>query len=483
MSSAHDPCTCGAASRRAARLGLSWRQDAHAGSASATDALRAALLPVLGVLWLWLTPTAADATPRVLTAITSVPATESTSSSSTASFPFTTNWSNATFRCSLNAASYAACFSPVFSSNLAHGSHALGHGNLQPKCRGLPRRPKRPKGCPHCRRRGSDDCKIFPPGSKSIYWGALIGDQFTGSQPPWDWSAVTAFERVNSGGKRLSVLHFGSQWYSPTHCRGYCSLPSSLFSRIRRAGVIPFFSWGSTSESGRSGFTNGQIAAGSQDAYITRWARAAKAWGHPFFLRFDWEMNGNWLPFGVGYDGNTADDYVAMWRRVHDIFSRVGAINANWTWCPNVDPGNTGAPLKSLYPGDAYVDWTCLDGYNGNNPWRSFDDLFMSTYKKITGRIAPTKPMIIGETGATETGGSKAKWITNMLRSLPVNFRKIRGVLWYNRGGVGPGGYSDWPIESSRTSSVAFATAIRSPIFTTKPYSNLTANGATPPPE
>ena len=36
------------------------------------------------------------------------------------------------------------------------------------------------------------------------------------------------------------------------------------------------------------GYTDADIANGSQDAYITQWAEAAKAWGHPFFLRFDW---------------------------------------------------------------------------------------------------------------------------------------------------------------------------------------------------
>jgi hypothetical protein len=59
---------------------------------------------------------------------------------------------------------------------------------------------------------------------------------------------------------------------------------------VRAAGVIPFYSWGSTSAQGAAGFTDAQIAAGAQDAYLTAGALGAKAWGHPFFLRFDFEM-------------------------------------------------------------------------------------------------------------------------------------------------------------------------------------------------
>ena len=108
---------------------------------------------------------------------------------------------------------------------------------------------------------------------------------------------------------------------------------------------------------------------GHHDAYIREFAEAAKAWGHPFFLRFNWEMNGNWFPWSEGVNGNQPGEYVAAWRHVHDIFTQVGATNATWVWCPNVDPASKLHDLASLYPGDAYVDWTGLDGYNwGTNP-------------------------------------------------------------------------------------------------------------------
>jgi hypothetical protein len=306
-----------------------------------------------------------------------------------------------------------------------------------------------------------------------LYWGATIGQQFTGTNAPWDWNAVTDFEKLDAAGKGMSVATSGAQFYSKQYCGGYCGFQTALFTSVRNHGAIPMISWQSTTDSAQSGFTDAEIAAGSQDPYITQWAQAAKAWGHPFFLRFDWEMNGNWLGWSPGVDGNTAASFVAMWQHIHTIFVSAGATNATWVWCPNVDPNNTWTSLQSVYPGDAYVDWTGLDGYNGDTPWTSFQSLYQSTYNTITRTLAPSKPMIIGEVGSTETGGSKAQWISNMLSELPTQFPKIHGVLWFDVSDPGPGGHTDWPLESSPTAETAFATGINNPAYVANNYTNL----------
>jgi glycosyl hydrolase family 26 len=316
-----------------------------------------------------------------------------------------------------------------------------------------------------------------------LYWGSsFIGTQFTGNSPPWDWSAVADFERRDAGGKAVSVLGWSSPFVSKSWCGGYCAFQTSLYRLARRNGVIPFFSWGSDNVDSRGmrGFTDAEIASGAQDAYIVRWAKAARAWGHPFFLRFDWEMNGRWFPWGVGSHGNTARDFVAMWLHVHDIFTRVGAQNVTWVWCPNIDSSAADASLRSLYPGDAYVDWSCLDGYNAGRPWTSFGDLFGRSYRVIAGKIASGKPMIIGETGSTEAGGSKARWISGMFSELS-RFPGIRGLLWFEVDGTGPAGASGWPIESSPGSQTAFRGGIRNSNFMPNVYANVRKTPIPPP--
>jgi mannan endo-1,4-beta-mannosidase len=319
------------------------------------------------------------------------------------------------------------------------------------------------------------------PGTK-LYWGAWIGSQLTGTEAPWDMGAVSKLEQ--QVGKSLSLVNFSSPFASCSRTCSFYGFPTGAMENIRSHGAIPFFSWASAAMGGANGseFQLADVVNGNYDNYIRGWAESAKAWGKPFFLRFNWEMNGGWFQWSEGVNGNGPGEYVAAWRHVHDIFTQVGASNATWTWCPNVDPDHQMQNLRNLYPGDEYVDWTCLDGYNwGTYPqrpdrWRSFSQLFGSTYSEITESIAPSKPMVIGEVGSSEYGGSKATWISEMLSQLPTQFPRIRGFLWFDKAED-----ADWPLESSQSSIAAFANGIKSDSYTGNSFASLSA-AAIPPP-
>jgi mannan endo-1,4-beta-mannosidase len=307
-----------------------------------------------------------------------------------------------------------------------------------------------------------------------LYWGAVV--KYNTAQAPWTMSAVSEFER--HARKGVSIISWGGQFASAQYCGGYCNFETAQFDAVRHHGSIPLFSWAP----GSAASTDAKVVAGDYDSYLTSWAKAAKAWGHPFFLRFAWEMNGSWFPWGMSNpQGNSAADYVAMWRHVHAIFQRAGATNATWVWCPNIEGPTTFKGLSSLYPGKSEVDWVCLDGYNGDNPWRTFSDLYTSSYDHIVGSIAPDKPMMLGEVAATESGGSKAQWITDMFRSLPILFPKVRAIVWSNDQDTGPGGYQDWPIESSPSATAAFATGIGGSVYASNSYARLRASPIAPP--
>jgi Glycosyl hydrolase family 26 len=324
------------------------------------------------------------------------------------------------------------------------------------------------------------------PASSSIYWGAWIGNQLTGTEAPWDMNAVANFEQKT--GKKLSIVNFSAPF---ANCSGsicsFYNFPAGEFNNIRSHGAIPFYSWGSQSipvpsNLSEPNFQLSDVIEGRYDTYIKNFATAAKSWGKPFFLRFNWEMNGNWFAWMEGVNGNQPGEYVAAWRHVHDIFTSVGATNATWVWCPNVDPEGRMKKLSGLYPGDAYVDWTGLDGYNwGTNParpdrWRSFDDLYKSTYKTITETIAPSKPMIVSEVGSTEYGGSKASWIKDMLAKVPVDYPKIRGLLWFEKFDDG----MDWPIETSSSATSAFASGIQASPYAGNVFGSLSFGSVKP---
>jgi hypothetical protein len=297
--------------------------------------------------------------------------------------------------------------------------------------------------------------------ARSIYWGAWIdGAPYGFGNAPWDMRSVAAFER--EAGKGVSIVHFGQPWFTNGVAQPFYPAPLDA---VRAHGSLPLVDWASWDLAGsdpknQPAFSLGRIIDGRYDSYITAWATGARDWGHPFFLRFDHEMNGNWYPWAEGQNGNTAGQFAKAWRHVHDLFVAAGATNVTWVWSPVVEyPGWT--PLAGLYPGDAYVDWVAMDGYNsGTNPiqpdrWRSFDELFGPTYTSL-GKLAPTKPIMIAETASTEIGGSKATWIKDALRILPVRFPKVDALVWFNSRAEG----MDWPIGTSSGARSAFAAGI-----------------------
>jgi hypothetical protein len=311
------------------------------------------------------------------------------------------------------------------------------------------------------------------PAARPTYWGAWIGDQLTGEEPPWDMSAVSQFEDLV--GKGLSLIALGSPFAdcNASPCT-FFEFPTAQMEKIHQYGAIPFFNWASQATSSDPGgatmmpaFQLSDVIAGTYDSYIREFAEAARDWGHPFFLRYDWEMNGNWFPWGETVNGNNPGEFVAAWRHVHDIFTAVGATNATWAWCPYAEVDRHFAALAPLYPGDEYVDWTCMDGFNwGSNPtnphtWKSFGQIFAPTYRKLVRQIAPTKPIVLAEMASTGTGRPKARWIADMFQELRTSFRRIRALIWFDQVDRGV----EWPLETSPVAARAFAKGIRKRSF------------------
>jgi hypothetical protein len=346
---------------------------------------------------------------------------------------------------------------------------------------------------------------VPPPAEPSTYWGAWVGPQFTGQPAPPDMSAVPKFEALTH--KPLSLLEAFSGWKTcPTQtCDGWVRFPTAELQKIRSYGAIPMYSWaseGSNTSPENPEFALREITDGKFDTYIREWAEEAKAWGHPFFLRFDWEMNGNWFPWGSGKketneeptNGNEPGDYIAAWRHVHNIFTNVGATNATWVWCPFMNPGPNAkyAPTAGLYPGDEYVDWTCMDGYNAGTSkggkWKTFPQVFSHDYGLITGQIAPEKPMLLAEVASTEKGANaaeghtKAGWIEEMFTRLPTEYPKVRGFLWFDYFDQG----NDWPLETESgavtPASETFAKDVAAPRYLGNSFAALPGPGPVPLP-
>ena len=94
------------------------------------------------------------------------------------------------------------------------------------------------------------------------------------------------------------------------------------------------------------------VIAGNCDTYLTDFADAAAAFGHPVLMTFDHEMNGSWYPWdatdGGTSTGVTPAQWIAAWNHVTSLISAI-APNVAWVWAPNIERG--GFAVSAFWPG------------------------------------------------------------------------------------------------------------------------------------
>jgi hypothetical protein len=228
---------------------------------------------------------------------------------------------------------------------------------------------------------------------------------------------------------------------------------------IWRRGGIPMITWEPWTSSHKP-FSLRQIAAGRFDFYLRRAAGSAANYGKPFMVRFAQEMNGSWFPWGRGVDGNTPRDFRKAWKHMVDLFRYHGATNVIWVWSPNEDSGGS-FQFAPLYPGDEWVDWVALDGFNFGDTegWPAFTTVFGDTYDRLV-RLT-SRPVMIAETGSNDVGGDKAAWIASALSREAPRFPKVKALVWFDA----ETGRGDFRIDTSADSLRAFRRAISSPAY------------------
>ncbi len=237
--------------------------------------------------------------------------------------------------------------------------------------------------------------------------------------------------------------------------------PRSFVDSVTAEGSTPMVTWLPRVSAHQTlpQFSLAAIAAGQDDPYLEQWASAARADGHTVYLRLMHEMNGTWYPWGSGVGGNTPAEYIAAWRHVVTVFERAGAANVQFVWCVATQQGT--APPAAFFPGDAYVSWVAMDGYNRTaSAPESFAQIFGPDYATLTSISA--RPVMIAETASVETPGdpqAKATWISGAFADLTTQFPRIKAVLYFDSVGAG---YS-YPDDSSPAALAALRQAFATP--------------------
>lgn len=246
--------------------------------------------------------------------------------------------------------------------------------------------------------------------------------------------------------KKHAVVNLFAAWNSTS------KVMKNLFSlqlpALWNNGNVPMVTWQPYTSQQTPGNVEALIAKGDYDAYIGTWADKMKGFlagpdqiygnadDRRVYLRLAHEMNGDWYPWGAAVGNNLPGDYQAMWRRVWDIFASKGMDHTRlqWVWSVNAEDFG-GFPAEEYYPGDAYVDWIAIDGYNwGNNYWTEPAPLFDDMVWRL--RALTSKPLAItefGSTSSTATGtdvSAKSQWITGAFEY--VQAHDIRMAVWFN---------------------------------------------------
>ncbi len=184
----------------------------------------------------------------------------------------------------------------------------------------------------------------------------------------------------------------------------------------------------------RSGAYLPAINDGHYDEFFRQWAKDAKQDGRRVLLRFGFEFNGNWFSWS-----GDPKAFVKAWRRAYDIFKQVGASNVEWVWAPNIlsCPDTPENNMHLYYPGEAFVDWVGVDGYNFGehhdqwHHWQMFGDIFGDLLSDFRTRYAG-KPLMITEFGcAPGESDQREKWIRDAYKFLQTQ-PQVKAVIWFN---------------------------------------------------
>lgn len=234
--------------------------------------------------------------------------------------------------------------------------------------------------------------------------GTLLGMFYNPVMSKQDINDLQSFEQWS--GKKYSIVVI-FQAFLPDEQTPF---PKTQLNNIWLNGNTPLLTlepWGSNN-------IIDEINNGELDSYLEEYAISLENWTQEnwdsndnegkrkqVFIRFGHEMNLH--DEAYPWCNKSPESYQNAWKRVHDIFERPKlAYDAiQWVWCVNhVDVPFNGYKAEEYYPGDEYVDWVAIDGYNVGRsvPCKDWDNWidFNSVFGPMLGRF-DSHPNISGK--------------------------------------------------------------------------------------
>ena len=226
-------------------------------------------------------------------------------------------------------------------------------------------------------------------------------------------------------------------------------------------GCVLLVSWEPQNAENKEPIDYDGFVSGKYDKYISEFATRLKNFPGPVFLRFAHEANGNWYPWSASVIGS--EKYKAIYRRAKDIFDKSGAEKVKWIFSINWENVPKENKYQLCYPGNSYVDYIGIDGYNWGDAaswskWRSFKEVFSEAYNDASRHYK--KPVLITEFSSSTSGGDKKEWIKQAFSEMK-RMKNMKGFVIFlvNK-------ETDWGIEPRSGISVEMREQLKSPYFT-----------------
>jgi hypothetical protein len=249
-----------------------------------------------------------------------------------------------------------------------------------------------------------------------------------------------------------------------------------LFEHIWQQGFVPHMFWQPNfgASDGEAQRVTKAVTNGEYDDQLESWASALAEWlrrpadepDRRAYISLGPEFNGDWVPWAIPTPEATPESYAGMWERTHEIVmsNQVGRDHLQWVLSAN-NVSSAKIDLSACYPGDDYVDWLGVTGYNWNRwgGWKTPAEIFDRMIDNL--REISDRPLAVSEFGCSvdcEEGycpDRKDQWIHEAYDYFEAN--DVRLACWFDHTketewGVFDTEYGTETVEHDGTSYTAY---------------------------
>lgn len=269
-----------------------------------------------------------------------------------------------------------------------------------------------------------------------LVWGAGVD---------WREGSLVNFEQRVGHRAHMQMIfsHWGNDYNFPTHLKGSIADQGKTMVLFWEAVDYnrPYFS--------QPEYSFDAVLSGRLDNFFRNFAQGARSYGGEVILIPYSEFNGGWFPWGISVGNNSPQKLAEAYRYITRFFDDVP--NVKFAWVPNAEAGRDDR-IDLAYPGDAYVDYVGVDGFNfGGGDETTFSQLFHNTLARLAAYGKPTMIFSMG----THEGSGKAAWIKNALTIELYKYPQVAGWGWFNANKE-----RDWRLESDPRALSVFRDAL-----------------------